>query len=263
MTQGLLSLCPPYNLSIMDNKKSSLISENQNQTLDGSSPAVVDADTSADSDAKQQAEASKDAKAHKETEGKKRGISKRTIWTIKITIITFVLSFFFSFLTEISTSKANIIVAAFVLVLLVVISIVFDGIGVAATSCDLAPLLSMAAKKTPGAKVAVILVKNAEKVSNICADVIGDICGIISGACSVAIVMKINFMDGSYWLNIIMSAIVAAVTVGGKAFNKDISIKNSKEVILLASRFISIFYHPKDERKAKKAQKKLRKEKKQ
>lgn len=245
----------------MDNKKNALISENQNKNYNNSSASVADADVSADSGAKQHDELAKDIKAHKDAEVKKKGISKRTVWTIKITIITFILSFFFSFLTEISTSKANIIVAAFVLVLLVVISIVFDGIGVAATSCDLAPLLSMAAKKTPGAKVAVILVKNAEKVSNICADVIGDICGIISGACSVAIVMKLNILDGSYWTNIVMSAIVAAVTVGGKAFNKDISIKNSKEVILLASRFISIFYHPKDERKAKKAQKKQRKEK--
>lgn len=246
----------------MENQKNALPADNQIDNSVKSSSAETSSAEVSDANRKKSAEqTSKDSKSRKDTEVKRKGLSKRTVWTIKITVITFVLSFFFSFLTEISTSQANIIVAAFVLVLLVVISIVFDGIGVAATSCDLAPLLSMAAKKMPGAKVAVILVKNAEKVSNICADVIGDICGIISGACSVAIVMKLNILEGSYWPNIIMSAIVAAVTVGGKAFNKDISIKNSKEVIMLASRFIGIFYHPKDERKAKKAQKKQAKEK--
>lgn len=245
----------------MVNKKNTLTSDNQTDNSVTSSATTCNAEVSDANEKKSPEQNSKDAKNRKETEVKRKGLSKRTIWTIKITVITFVLSFFFSFLTEISTSQANIIVAAFVLVLLVVISIVFDGIGVAATSCDLAPLLAMAAKKMPGAKVAVILVKNAEKVSNICADVIGDICGIISGACSVAIVMKLNISEGSYWPNIIMSAIVAAFTVGGKAFNKDISIKNSKEVIMLASRFIGIFYHPKDERKAKKAKKKQAKEK--
>lgn len=244
----------------MDNKNNSEISEPNKENLTEPKSNARNTNVSVSSCGVDKEENRKENKPQKGGEAKKKGISKRTIWTIKITIITFVLSLFFSFLTEISTSKANVIVAAFVLVLLVVISIVFDGIGVAATSCDLAPLLAMAVKRAPGAKIAVILVKNAEKVSNICADVIGDICGIISGACSVAIVMKINILDGSYWLNIIMSAIVAAVTVGGKAFNKDISIKNSKEVILLASRFIGIFYHPKDERKAKKAKKKQQKD---
>ena len=112
-----------------------------------------------------------------------------------------------------------------------------------ATSCDLAPLLAMASKKVPGSKKAIGLVKNAEKVSNICCDVIGDICGIISGACTVAIVAKL-IVDNStlnYWMSIVISSLVGAITVGGKSFFKTVAMKNSKEILLLVARVISIF----------------------
>ncbi len=179
-------------------------------------------------------------------ETKKSKTKKRNLWAIKITIVTLCLSLVFSFITEITASKANILIAMLLLILLIIINIVFDGIGIAAASCEVAPLLSMSARKVPGAKIAVLLVKNAEKVSNICADVIGDICGIVSGACSVTIIAKIIFDNpNTYLYNIVLSSLVAAFTVGGKAFVKKIAIKNSKELIMFASRVIGIFYKPK------------------
>ena len=39
----------------------------------------------------------------------------------------------------------------------------------------------------PGAKTAVKLIRNSSIVANICADVIGDICGVLSGAKSIII----------------------------------------------------------------------------
>lgn len=177
---------------------------------------------------------------------KKPKSKKSNIWAIKITIITLFLSLIFSFITEITASKTNVIIAMSLLVLLIAINIVFDGIGIAAASCELAPLLSMSARKVPGANIAVMLVKNAEKVSNICADVIGDICGIVSGAAAITIIIKLVGDNPNAWLfNILLSSIVAAFTVGGKAAIKRVSIKNSKELILFASRIIGIFYKPK------------------
>jgi CBS domain containing-hemolysin-like protein len=176
------------------------------------------------------------------TKKSSRKLSKSTIWTIKITIITLILSIVVSFITEITSSKSNVVVAVLVLLFLIMISIVFDTLGVAATSCDLAPLLSMASRKVKGAPQAVKLVKNAEKVSNICADVIGDMCGIISGSCSIAIVLMFAANNpNQYIFNIIMSSTVASVTVGGKAFFKTVAIKKSKELMLFAGRVISVF----------------------
>lgn len=175
-------------------------------------------------------------------------ISDSTIWTIKITVTTLFLSVFVSFITELTSSKSNVVVSILMLLLLILISIVFDTIGVAATSCDIAPLLIMSSKKVKGATQAVILVKNAEKVSNICADVIGDMCGIISGSCSAAIVIMFAVNSpNDYWFSIITSGIVASLTVGGKAFFKKIAIKKSKEVMLFTGRVLSLLLKKNDQ----------------
>ncbi len=178
--------------------------------------------------------------------------TKINTWAIKITIITLFLSLIFSFVTEITASKTNIIISMLLLVLLILINIAFDGIGVAAAACALPPLVSMCAKKVPAAKIAVKLIQNAEKVTNICADVIGDICGIVSGAYAVTIIVRlVSENPYNYVFNIALSSFIAALTVGGKAFIKKIALKNSKEMILFASRVISIFYRPKDKPKVK------------
>lgn len=175
-------------------------------------------------------------------------ISDSTIWTIKITVTTLFLSVFVSFITELTSSKSNVVVSILMLLLLILISIVFDTIGVAATSCDIAPLLIMSSKKVKGATQAVILVKNAEKVSNVCADVIGDMCGIISGSCSAAIVIMFAVNSpNDYWFSIITSGIVASLTVGGKAFFKKIAIKKSKEVMLFTGRVLSLLLKKNDQ----------------
>lgn len=171
----------------------------------------------------------------------KTKLSDGTKWTIKITVVTFALSLLVSFITEILSSKSNVVVSLLMLTLLVLISIVFDTIGVAATSSDVASLFLAANMNVKGATEAIKLVKNAEKVSNICADVIGDMCGIISGACSAAIVIMFAANNpNDYLFNILTSSIVAAITVGGKAFFKKIAIKKSKEVMLFAGKILNI-----------------------
>ena len=106
---------------------------------------------------------------------------------------------------------------------------------------------------------------NSSTVSSICNDVIGDIFGIISGACSAAVVVKISLLLGESWqrwLTIIISAIVSALTIGGKAFMKNIAINNSKDFVMFVARILAVFN--KDERKIRKkasAQKKINKSK--
>lgn len=184
---------------------------------------------------------------------------KRNLWALKITVVTLVLSAFISFLTEITSSADNIIVTVILLLFLITASILFDGIGVAVTSCDITPIVSMASKKVYGAKTAMWLVKNNEKVANVCNDVIGDIFGIISGACGAAIVVKLmTTLDESWqrWLTIGMSSIISALTIGGKAFLKNIAISNSKEFVMFVARVIGIFHPEERRRKKKQAEKK-------
>ncbi len=190
---------------------------------------------------------------------------RRNIWSIKITVISLFLSAFISFLSDLTASSEHIIVTVLLLLFLILCSILFDGIGVAATSCDMAPFVSMATRRVYGAKTALWLVKNNEKVSNVCNDVIGDIFGIISGACSAAIVVKIITMSGDgwqRWLTIIISSVVAALTIGGKAFLKNIAITNSKEFVFFVARIIGIFHPEERKRKKKQEENKRRYEKK-
>lgn len=180
-------------------------------------------------------------KSRNSTGTKIKKISPRSRWTIKITIVTFLTSGMFSFLSEISSKYLNVVISVCILCLLILVAIVTDGIGVAATACDEKSLYRMKQSGVKYSDIALKLVKNAEKISNICCDVLGDICGIISGSCLVAITLSLSFVNIGYWLNILLSALVAAATVGGKAFNKSVAIKHAPEVMILTSKLVSIF----------------------
>lgn len=169
---------------------------------------------------------------------------RKNFWALKITIITLIIAALFRYLADVATSGSGIFTASLIICLFIIIGIVTDGIAVAVTSCDIAPLSAMASRRVPGSKAALNLVKNADKVSNICSDVVGDICGIISGACSSVVVAKILLSSpgtSELMLTIGLSSVIAALTVGGKAFVKTIAIKYSKEFVMITAKIISVF----------------------
>lgn len=161
-------------------------------------------------------------------------------WVITIAIITFILSLIFSFISNTAISKLNIFVGLLVLILVILIGVVFDLIGVAVTVGNEEDFHAQASKKIKGAKTSIKLIRNSAKVSNFCADVIGDICGVLSGAISAMIALKLteNFGMPSN-IQFVCSAIVASVTVGGKAVTKEIAKTNSTKIVGFVSKFIS------------------------
>lgn len=193
----------------------------------------------------------KDVKVQKKKDKKHKNQDKNSVkkkkqikWAITIICLTFFLSGLFSFASEFFIGKSGIVVAFIILFALVFISIIADIIGVAAASCSVEPFLAMASRKIKGAKKAVSLVKHAEKVTSICCDVIGDICGIISGAAVSAIIMKL-FVSGAstmeFVTTILLSSFVAALTVGGKAIGKKIAMDNSQKIVFFVAKVLSIF----------------------
>ena len=169
----------------------------------------------------------------------------RRRWVIFITIFAFLLSDFMSTFSDILLRKSNTAVAFIVLIAIIFIGILFDIIGVAVTVTDEKPFHSMAASKVKGAKSSLMLIRNASRVSNVCNDVIGDICGIISGSSAAFIVTQVDFSDVGFMsaavFSVILSGIVASLTIGGKAFGKEIAINNSKEIISMIGRILSVF----------------------
>lgn len=155
-------------------------------------------------------------------------------WIIGIIIWTFLISGSFTFISETMLSKVNIYIAFIILVLIILVGILFDIIGVAVTAADETPFHSMASRKVHGARKAVSLIRNADKVSNFCNDVIGDVCGVVSGGTGAVIVTKIMYSTSikeGLILTIVISAFIASLTVGGKALGKNYAISESNNIV--------------------------------
>ena len=124
------------------------------------------------------------------------------------------------------------------------IGILFDVVGVAVTSADETPFHSMAARKVPGAQESIRLLRNAERVSSICNDVVGDICGVVSGSASATIAVQIVNNFDFTWPNVVslaMSALVAGLTVGGKAIGKTFAVNSSTNIVHAVGKVIHWF----------------------
>lgn len=160
-------------------------------------------------------------------------------WVIGITITTFTLSLFFSFISNTAISNLDLLPGFLILILVILVGVIFDLIGVSVTVANEEDFHAQASKKIKGAKTSIKLIRNSAKVSNFCADVIGDICGVLSGAISAMIALEFTQNYGmSQSLQFIFSALVASVTVGGKAVTKQIAKANSTKVVEFVSKFI-------------------------
>lgn len=166
---------------------------------------------------------------------------KKNNWPLIVTILAFFISLLFSFISESIMPKVGIIIGIIILILFILIGIIFDMIGVAVTSSNEEPLHAMSSKKIKGAKKAVSFKKNADKVSSFCNDVIGDICGIISGSASVTVAIGLSnrFNLNLFWTSLIVTALIAALTIGGKAFCKKIALLNSHKIVYMTAKIIS------------------------
>ena len=117
-------------------------------------------------------------------------------------------------------------------------------VGVAVTAADEKVFHSMSSQKVRGAKTAVKMKKNASKVSSFCNDVVGDICGIISGSTAAVISIDLTKQLGvsSLFVTLIVMGIVSSLTIGGKAIVKGIAMKKSNNILFRFAKIISIFY---------------------
>ena len=146
-----------------------------------------------------------------------------------------------SFLSNEVLSAGGMALSFAVLLSIVMLGIVFDILGVAVTAASERPFHSMAAKKMPEAATALRMLRRAERVSSFCNDVVGDICGVISGSASAVIAARAvaDMQPGpAQIVQLFMSALVAALTVGGKAFGKSIAMGNSEQIIHTAAKLI-------------------------
>ena len=164
-------------------------------------------------------------------------------WIIIVTLLAFILSVVMSFIANTVLRNVTLTVSIIVTFLFILLGIVFDIIGVSVTCGDEVVFHSMSARRVRGGKVGVRLIKNASKVSSVCCDVIGDICGIISGSAGVTIVtliIKMTDVNGIF-ISLLVTALISSLTIGGKAIGKNLAINKSTEVVTVVAKILSIF----------------------
>jgi len=163
-------------------------------------------------------------------------------WIALIFLTTVLISALMSFVSSNLLEGAGLALSFVILICIVLTGILFDIIGVAVTAADEVPFHAMASRKVPEAEDALRLIRNAGKVSSFCNDVIGDICGVISGSAAAVIAARVLLLSKSkseIFITLLLS--VSGVTVGGKACGKSLAMNSSTAVVRTAAKVLCFF----------------------
>ena len=180
--------------------------------------------------------------AKSQTDASKKERLRTIRWVVTVFFTTLVVSGLIGLVSDEVMASSSLPVAFGILLFIVLLGIVFDIIGMAVASADVKPFHSMAARKVPGAQEAIRLLRNAERVSSICNDVVGDICGVVSGSASATIAALILTHVDTAWprgVSLVMSSLVAGLTVGGKAIGKTFAVSSCTQIVHMVGRILS------------------------
>ena len=133
----------------------------------------------------------------KQSNTKKKNSTKT--WFFIVFVGSFFLSLFFSYISTNALTGLDIIPAIILILLVVLLGIMFDIIGLAVTVAKEENFHAQGSKKIASSKTAIKLIRNSAKVSNLCADVIGDICRSTKWLNSS---FNFNKNDRKIWINI-------------------------------------------------------------
>ena len=119
---------------------------------------------------------------------------------------------------------------------LILVGAAGDMLAVAVAAASLPALHSMAARRRPGAKEALTLKRNADRVAILAGDIVGDVAGTLSGA--VAGAWGLTFARHHLWPPTLvaggMVAVAAALTVGAKGTLKGVALEYANLVLYAA-----------------------------
>ncbi len=153
-------------------------------------------------------------------------------WSIRIFVLSIALSIVFSVVSQSLFPSLPVCLSLFVIVFFIVVSAIFDMIGIAVTSLDYHRLDEF--KDQRGYKTAVYFCKNTNKVSSFCGDVVGDICGILSGAGGVSLVVNMHLYNSNLYFIVtcLVSSLIAGLTIFGKAIMKGYAVENCAQIVM-------------------------------
>lgn len=174
-----------------------------------------------------------------------QGPSSTPWWrrALRVGLLSFLLAVTVSYLSDLTLSNAPVWIALLVVLILIATGILFDILGTSVAGADDTPLNAMAAKRVNGARQALWLVRNADKVANFANDVVGDVAGAVSGAAGSTVAIQMNRLlhGGAAAEDITMLVtvgLIASLTVGGKAAGKTFALNRATDVVVAAGRII-------------------------
>ena len=162
-------------------------------------------------------------------------------WVIKAFLLTFIICILISGISNTIANNANIIILLIITVIIIFIGIIFDIIGTAVLTANEATFHAKASNKIKGSRESIKLIKNASNIANFCNDIIGDICGIVSGSMGAMIAISLaNIFNINPTISaLIVSSIISSIMVGGKAIGKKIAVKKSDRIIFKVGKIIN------------------------
>ena len=188
-----------------------------------------------------------------------------TKWAFKVFILSISLSIIFSLVSQSLLPSLSPFFSIFVIVFFVFVSVIFDMVAVAFTSINKEQLDKF--KNENGYVMAVKLCERADKVASFGGDVVGDICGILSGAGGVSLVVNINIQNTNLNLVVtcLVSSLIAGITIFCKAIMKTYALQNCEQIAIMTGVYLeaSFFNRMRKKRQEKKHKRKKKKEEKQ
>jgi hypothetical protein len=164
-------------------------------------------------------------------------------WVIVIVGWTFVLSILLSLLSNATVPKLSFLPAVLVLLCFIALGVFFDILGLSVAIAPEKPFHAMAANRVKSAFFSIWLLRRADRVACFCNDVVGDITGIISGA-TASVIIAGTVAEGhspSLLAQLLFSALVASITVGGKALGKTVALRHNVKIVTFAGKVLSYF----------------------
>lgn len=187
-----------------------------------------------------------------------------TKWAFKVFILSISLSIIFSLVSQSLLPSLSPFFSIFVIVFFVFVSVIFDMVAVAFTSINKEQLDKF--KNENGYVMAVKLCERADKVASFGGDVVGDICGILSGAGGVSLVVNMNIQDTNLNLLVtcLVSSLIAGITIFCKAIMKTYALQNCEQIAIVTGAYLeaSFFNRMRKKRQDKKHKRKKKKEEK-
>lgn len=172
--------------------------------------------------------------------GKKSGLHQ----SLSIGTLAFVIAVIMGGPIGAVLQKVDVITGVLIMVTVIFIAILADIIAVAAAAAQDVPFNAMASDRVPGAQEALYILRNAGRVNSIFADIIGDIAGTITGVVATPVIFALSsaYPDiPQVVVSAVVIGLIAFLTIGGKAAEKDFAVRQSTAVILWIGKIIYAF----------------------